>query len=196
LKLMNYRHFHLADEARVLATRDQGRRVAATIRERTDEAVPVVVDFEGVEVVAPPFLDELLNELYRVAQRHREDGVVVVAVNIDDDNLETLRMVIGSARPGLAVKEDDGVYLATRTPHLAETLAKAQELRVFTAPKLAEAMDLKLPNVNQRLARLVEAGALARRRDLEAAHGKRYLYLAPSELLADVLDAPQPRRRR
>jgi hypothetical protein len=194
---MNYRHFHLADEGRVLATRDQGRRVATMIRERTDDAVPVVVDFEDVEVVAPPFLDELLNELYRVVQRHRNEGVVVVALNIDDDNLETLRMVIGSAeRPGLAVKEDDGVYLATQTPHLAETLAKAQELRVFTAPKLAEAMDLKLPNVNQRLARLVEAGALARRRDLEAVHGKRYLYLAPSELLADVLDAPQPRRRK
>jgi hypothetical protein len=194
---MNYRHFHLADEARVLATRDQGRRVATMIRERTEDAVPVVVDFEDVEVVAPPFLDELLNELYRVVQRHRDEGVVVVALNIDDDNLETLRMVIGSAeRPGLAVKEDDGVYLATRTPHLAETLARAQELRVFTAPKLAEAMDLRLPNVNQRLARLVEAGALARRRDPEAAHGKRYLYLAPSELLTDVLDAPRPRRRK
>jgi hypothetical protein len=132
-----------------------------------------------------------------VVQRHRDDGVVVVALNIDDDNLETLRMVIGSAeRPGIAVKEDDGVYLATRTPHLAETLAKAQELRVFTAPKLAEAMHLKLPNVNQRLARLVEAGALARRRDPEAERGKRYLYLAPSELLADALDAPRPRRRK
>src|SRR5207244_3071425 len=139
------------------------------------------------------FLDELLSELYRVVQRHRDEGVVVVALNIDVDNLETLKMVIGSAeRPGLAVKEDGGVFLATRSPHLAETLERAQELRVFTAPRLAEAMDLKLPNVNQRLARLVEAGALARRRDNEAAHGKRYLYLAPCEVLADVLDAPPP----
>jgi DNA-binding MarR family transcriptional regulator len=184
---MNYRHFHLADEAKVLATRDQGRRVAANIRESTEEAVHLLVDFEGVEVVAPPFVDELLNELYRVVQRHRDEGVIVVALNIDDDNLETLKMVIGATeRPGLAVKEDDGVFLATQSPHLAETLERAQELRIFTAPKLAEVMELKLPNLNQRLARLVEAGALARRRDKEAAHGKRYLYL----------DEAPPRRRR
>jgi hypothetical protein len=173
----------------VLATRDQGKRVAEALGEWSTEPVNFILDFDGVDVVAPPFLDEVLSELYRTLRRHRDEGVLAIAVQLDEDNLETLKMVLEAGDwPGLAFARADKVDLLTKSPHLEDTLREAQQLGPFTAPQLANEMGLKLPNMNQRLAQLVGAGALARRRDEEAERGKRWSYVPASpEVVEDLL---------
>lgn len=171
-----------ANFGNVLATRDQGRRVAEVITARAVEPTSFLFNFDGVDVVTPPFLSEPLDALYGAIRRHRDEGLFAVTVKLDNDNLETLKMVIEAGDwPGLAYGADDGVELLSASPQLADTLREAQRLGPFIAPQLAQQMGLKLPAANQRLSQLVEAGAMARRRDATAARGKRYQYEALSE---------------
>lgn len=163
----------------VLATRRQGRRVAELITERATEPMSFVFNFDGVDAVTPPFLAETLDALYGAIKRHRDEHIFAVAINLDDDNLETLKVVIKAGDwPGLAWAEDNAVELLSSTPQLADTLREAQALGPFIAPQLAEQMGMKLPAMNQRLTQLVEAGAMARWRDASAARGKRFQYQA------------------
>jgi hypothetical protein len=177
-------NFILCNFGNVLATRAQGARAAELLRERSEEnPVNLVLNFAAVDAVTPPFLDELLHELYRALRRQREDGGFAVVVNINEDDLETLRMVLDVGDwPGLMHATTGGTELLSRSPQLADTLRAARELGpTFTAPQLAEFLSLKVPNANHRLTQLVEAGALARRRDDTAEHGKRYEYEAPTD---------------
>ena len=66
-------------------------------------------------------------------------------------------------------------------PHLIETLQAAVDLGgEFTVPDLADYLDLPANTVNQRLADLLESGAVGRERDLDAERGKRYRYHTPA----------------
>lgn len=175
-------HFALADHGRVLATRDAGREVAAHLAELIIDQPSIVLNFKDVDAVTPPFLDELLR-VVRGALSTERDGRVVVVTQLDDDVRETLQLVLDRFKLSLAELRDDGrVELLTSVPHLAETLAAAQDLGTdyFTAPQLAERLALKLPNTNQRLGQLVQAGAIAREPDPTAERGRRYRYSTPA----------------
>lgn len=178
-------HFALADHGRVLATRNAGRKVAARLSELIEEQPSIVLNFTGVEAVTPPFLDELLRVM-RGALSTQRDGRVIVVTQLDDDVRETLQLILDRHKVSLAEIRDGRVELLTSVPHLAETLEAAQDLgtEYFTAPQLAESLALKLPNANQRLGQLVQAGAIARERDPDAERGKRYRYSTPQ---ADAL---------
>jgi hypothetical protein len=172
-------HIIFANFGNVLATREQGRRVGELIDARALEPTSFLLNFDGVAVLTPPFLSQTLDAIYNALKRHRDEGSFAATINLDEDNLETLKMVIDAGDwPGLAYAEDDAVELLNATPQLAETLREAQRLGPFIAPQLAERMGLKLPAANQRLSQLVEAGAMARWRDASAARGKRYQYEA------------------
>src|SRR5205814_1987631 len=97
---------------------------------------------------------------------------------LDEDVRETLQLVLDHYKLSIAELHDDRqLRLLTSVPHLAETLSAAQEIgEHFTAPELADRLDQKLPNINQRLAQLVQAGAIAREQDPTAGRGRRYRY--------------------
>jgi hypothetical protein len=178
-------HFALADHGRVLATRNAGRKVAAHLAELIEGQPSIVLNFHDVEAVTPPFLDELLR-VVRAELAAKREGRVIVVTNLDDDVRETLQLLLDRHRLSLAELRGGRVELLTSVPYLAETLQAAQDLgtEYFTAPQLAERLALKLPNANQRLGQLVQAGAIARERDPDAERGKRYRYSAPQ---ADTL---------
>lgn len=169
--------FRLAGHGRVLATRNAGRKVATDLSDAIEEHPAVVVSFADVEAVTPPFLDELLRVVRGVLSAER-DGRMVAVSGLDDDLRDTLQIVLERNKMSLAELRHGRLELLTPVPHLAETLNAAQDFgtEYFTAPQLADRLKLKLPNVNQRLTQLVQAGALAREPDPDAAHGKRYRY--------------------
>lgn len=169
--------FALAAHGRVLATRNAGRKVAPHLSDAIEQHAAVVVSFADIEAVTPPFLDELLRAVRAVLSAER-DGRVIAVTRLDDDLRETLQVVLERNKMSLAELREGRLELLTAVPHLAETLDAAQELgtEYFTAPQLADRLELKLPNVNQRLTQLVQAGALAREPDPDAARGKRYRY--------------------
>ncbi|MEV4451554.1 MULTISPECIES: MarR family transcriptional regulator [Streptomyces] len=64
---------------------------------------------------------------------------------------------------------------------LADTYRCARELSTFRAAELAEELHISLPNANNRLKRLLAAGALRRERsDGPDRGGKEFIYSAPA----------------
>jgi len=171
---MKYLSFALSDYGKVLATRAEGLRAASDLRRLATEPRDVVVDFAHVEAVTPPFIDELLRGVEALLERHGSS--VLVATNLNEDVRETLEMVLERRNHALAHFHEDELGLLGGAPHLAETLREARRLGEFTASQLAERLALKLPNANQRLVALHQAGAVGRERDLQAERGIRFRY--------------------
>lgn len=172
----------------VLVTRADGLAAALRLLELAERPVAFELDFDQVEVVSPQFVEELLGALYQALARHRDEGVFAVAVNLNDVLRSWIDLVIAHRRfPGLACLVDDRVELISPVVHLADTLHVAQELEApFTAPELAARLDQKLPNTNQRLSALVEAGAVSRRLDRESRNGRRFVYRAVTPEYVDL----------
>jgi len=146
-------------------------------RALSDEAAPerdIVLDFKDVEALTPPFLDELFAALKSFLARH-EGRTTVVAVNLDDDLLDSIELVLEKRGFPLAWQQEDEVHLLAAAPHLRETLEAASASAEFTAADLAERLKLQPTTVNQRLVALLEAGAVARVRD-PSERGVRYRY--------------------
>jgi hypothetical protein len=181
----------LCNFSNVLATRQQGAAARALLRERmADEPAHLIINFTGVDAVAPPFIDELLEEVYATLRRFRDSGMLLIVFGANEDDRETIKLVLErDDRPGLAYIDKGHAELLSDSPQLVETLRAARQLgRTFTAPQLGEVLNLKLPAVNHRLARLHAAGAIGRRRDDAAERGIRYLYDAPTEeVLRDLV---------
>lgn len=164
-------------------TRSEGRKAAAQVRQRMLAPVNLVLDFSGVGAATPSFLDEVCHEIDLGLRRHRDDGTVVVATHMQPEVVESFEFVLERHRHSLAyttVKSRD-LDLLNAAPHLIETLQAAVDLGgEFTVPDLADYLDLPANTVNQRLADLLESGAVGRERDLDAERGKRYRYHTPA----------------
>jgi anti-anti-sigma regulatory factor len=167
---------------RVLGTRKLGSELGTELRERvaaTEHAV--LVDFDGVEVASSPVLDEIACALRAAITDNA--GRFVVLTNLNEDVRDTLLLVLERRDMSLAILQDDELQLVGGRQHLEETLACAQELGRFTAAELAHRLELKLPNLHQRLVQLQAAGVVTR---VEPAGGpQRALVFAtpsPSEL--------------
>lgn len=151
----------LSAHGRVLGTRKLGIELATELRERVTAAESVVlVDFDGVEVASSPVLDEIACALRAAITDNT--GHFVVLTNLNEDVRDTLLLVLERRDMSLATLEDDRLRLLGGRQHLEETLSSAQDLGRFTAAQLAERLELKLPNLHQRLVQLQAAGAVAR----------------------------------
>lgn len=167
---------HLAEQDAVLCTRQRGREAADRIQDALEPGAGLVLDFTSVEAVTPSFLNELLLRLRALVTP--DDAAILVVTGMNEDVAETVRLVLEHGRLMLAHLADGNIELLGGNRHLEETLDVAQKLGSFTAPELASELDVKLPNLHQRLNALLGAGALLRERDETAQHGKRFRYQA------------------
>jgi DNA-binding MarR family transcriptional regulator len=146
---------------KVLGTRTLGREVAERLRERVgDGRADLFVDFTGVQVASSPFLDEVARALRAWNVDHPDRFVVLI--NLNEDVEDTLTLVLERLNMMLVTSEKGTLKLIGGKAHLTTTLKAAQELEVFTAAELAAQLELKLPNLHQRLITLQEAGAVVR----------------------------------
>lgn len=169
--------YPLRNHGTVLATRALGTEVASALRASTIEADAVIVDFAEIRVASSPFLDEVAR-VVRSMIADRPDRFVLLA-NLNEDLLDTLELVVRRLDIVLTAVRGGRLETVGGTRQLDETLAAAQELETFTAPELAERLELKLPNLHQRLAQLQAAGALTRSDDPSARRGRRLLFKTP-----------------
>ena len=138
-----------------------GREVAEQLRARVDEAQrDLFVDFAGVQVASSPFLDELARTLRAWNADHPDRFVVLTRLN--EDVQDTLVLVLERREMALTELRKGKLQLIGGRAHLKETLGAAQELETFTAAELAVQLELKLPNLHQRLVALQAAGAVVR----------------------------------
>jgi DNA-binding transcriptional ArsR family regulator len=182
LHLMTMHLINLAEYGAVLSTRERGRE-AADVLQRALEDGGVVLNFAGIEVASPSYLDEILTRLRGLLAENT--SAIVVVVEINRDVKESLELVLERRKMALAVLKDDTIELLGGRRQLAETLAAASELGTFKATELADRLELKLPNLHQRLKALGEAGAVARTVDHTATRGRRYDYEAPDPKALD-----------
>jgi anti-anti-sigma regulatory factor len=146
---------------KVLGTRVLGQEVAAQLRKRAgDGQQDLLVDFAGVQVASSPFLDELARTLRAWNVDHPDHFVVLM--NLNEDVQDTLELVLERRDMALAEMTKGTLRLIGGKVHLQETLNAAQELETFTAAELAVQLELKLPNLHQRLVALQAAGAVVR----------------------------------
>jgi DNA-binding transcriptional ArsR family regulator len=173
--------FRLRDVSDLLLTRADGRTTASKLRKRMLTPADFVLDFSGVKAATPSFLDEICSEIDVGLRRHRDDGVVVFATHMRDEVVESFLFVLERHRHSLAYLTGDDIDLLNGPPHLVDTLRAAVDLGgEFTVTELAERLDLQQSTVNERLADLLESGAVGRERDRQAERGRRYRYRTPS----------------
>jgi DNA-binding MarR family transcriptional regulator len=182
----------LAEHGGSLSTRDLGRTVGRTALDSVGDAGQVVLNFTGVEIASPPFLDELILAL-RPLTAGGDTGRLLVVVGLNDDVRETLEIVLDRRKLVLTTAEDDRLDLLAGNDQLQRTLREAAAMGTFTAPELAERLELKLPALHQRLKALTDVGALARSQDPTAERGIRHTYSAASIPSLDDERAPQHR---
>jgi hypothetical protein len=179
---VNHQIVRLRDRGTVLGTRSLGAEIAAEIRESDPAAEALVLDFSDVLVASSPLLDEIVCAARSTIADH--PGRFVVYTGLNDDVSDTLELVAERREVLLTVLRSDRLHVVGGRPYLEETLAAAQDLRTFTAPELAERLELKLPNLHQRLVQLQAAGAVTRADDPSARRGRRLVFgtLNPNDL--------------
>jgi DNA-binding MarR family transcriptional regulator len=165
---------NLAEYGPVLASRPDGRKAADAVEEALRSGPGAVLNFRGVEIITPSYLDEILTRAAGVL-RSGTSGLLV-ASNFNDEVRETLELVLTHRKMLLAGIEKEHVELLGGSHQLKETLEAAHSLKEFTSADLAEVLKVKLPNLHQRLKALEQAGALRRRPDETAQRGTRYIY--------------------
>ncbi len=172
--------YFLRRHGRVLGTRSLGTEIARALRESDPARPGLIVDFQDIRVASSPVLDEIAITLRSLITDH-PDRFVLLA-NLNEDLLDTLELVVKRRDIILATLGPSGELETVGGSHqLDETLAAAEELGTFTAPELAGRLELKLPNLHQRLKQLEAAGALTRSDDPSAQRGRRLLFATPPE---------------
>ncbi|MBT2530431.1 DUF4325 domain-containing protein [Streptomyces sp. ISL-99] len=164
-----------------LATRTKGADARRTLEEELRAAAPVVmltIDFSGVQAMTNSFIDEFLGKFYLLLTAGDSTLEGVQLTGLDDETREGVAVCL-ERRKSIAVDGDTHGLLGD-TAILADTYAQARRLRLFRAAQLAEALEISLPNANNRLKKLVEAGALHRERSGGPERGgKEFSYRLP-----------------
>ncbi len=168
-----------AKRGHVLGTRALGAALGEEIREKVAGSHrALVVDFQGVDVASSPVLDEIACALRGAIADHPDRFVVLAHLN--DDLRETMQLVLDARKMSLTAVSDHKLELLGGREHLDETLAEAQALGTFTAAELAQRLQLKLPNLHQRLSQLQAAGAVARVEAPAGRSGRATQFATPS----------------
>ncbi|AXG79224.1 MarR family transcriptional regulator [Streptomyces paludis] len=173
--------FTVRDRGTFLFTRDDGastRTALETHVRACGSASLLIIDFTGVTAMTNSFTDEFLGKFY-LSLAAGDSGVAGVhLVGLDEETRDAVAVCL-ERRKQIAVDGDKGLLLGDVTL-LADTYEHARQLRSFRATSLAEAMGVSPSNANNRLKRLVEAGALKRERTTGPdGGGKEFVYTLP-----------------
>lgn len=176
-----------------LSTREAGEKAAEEFARLTRTPGDVILDFEGVDAATPPFLQEILHAVSKLISENQDTGRIVLAANFNEDLAATMRYVATNAKRGVVYVHGGKLDLMKERPHLAEVLQEAQHLKpFFTAPELAEKLDIKPNAATQRLRTLIEIGGAVRAPDPTAERGVRHVYRVADPNLC----MPKPARRK
>jgi len=173
--------FPVRDFGPFLFTRNVGVSARKELEDKLHNCGPVAlltIDFAGVDAMTNSFTDEFLGKFY-VALAAGDSGAE--GVELDGLNEETRDAVTVCLERRKQIAVDAATHeLLGDAAVLADTYQQARQLGAFRASALSEALHISLPNANNRLKRLVEAGALKRERSTGPERGgKEFTYALP-----------------
>jgi MarR family/STAS-like domain of unknown function (DUF4325) len=166
-----------------LATRGRARAILGDLENciAADAATSTaVIDFSGVDAMTISFADEFLGRFYveLAAGLTRSAGVVITGLN--EETAEAIAICLERRELFAASRDGDRWQLLGAQHFLTESYEHALRLGCFKASDLAESLGITSQNANNRLKRLVEAGAVRRERVVPAGRGgKEYQYALP-----------------
>ncbi|WP_314414878.1 helix-turn-helix domain-containing protein [Streptomyces kroppenstedtii] len=162
-----------------LFARAVGADARRSVEERVAANAPIsvlAIDFGGVEAMTNSFIDELLGKLYLSVSAGDLSVGGVRLTGLNEETRDGVTVCL-ERRKQIAVDGDTNELLGDDAV-LATTWATARRLDGdFTAAQLADELTISLPNANNRLKKLVEAGAIRRERGTGPQRGgKEFVY--------------------
>ncbi|MEU3616895.1 DUF4325 domain-containing protein [Streptomyces sp. NPDC006872] len=173
--------FPVSEPGTFLSTREAGAQKRSELETLLRSASPahvLEIDFTGTEAMTHSFVDEFLGKLYvsLAAGDLQAGGVRLIGLN--EETRESVAVCL-ERRKQFAVQGEDHMLLGD-TNVMPDTYLQARQLRTFRAQDLAEVLGISVTNANNRLKRLVQAGALGRSRAPGPERGgKEFLYTLP-----------------
>jgi hypothetical protein len=169
--------------AKFLATRSKGRAIRAELEDQISQERPddvVIIDFTGLEAMTISLADEFLGRFYTSVASGDISASLVLLTGLNEENLATVSICLERRELAAAAIINGEPVLVGAPAYLAETYMQAVTLGSFTALDLADKLAVSAQNMNNRLKRLVEAGAVRRRRIASSRGGKEFMYTAPA----------------
>lgn len=163
-----------------LATRASGRTARNDLEDLAQRGVPgsvLIVDFAGVDAMTISFTDEFLGRFYSSlgSSATRLAGILLGGLN--DETEEAVSICLERRDLVAATVSRDQPTLLGKAEFLQSTYSEAVSLATFSATEFATALQISPQNSNNRLKRLVDAGAVYRQRvHLTEKGGKEFSY--------------------
>ncbi|MDX2758174.1 winged helix-turn-helix transcriptional regulator [Streptomyces europaeiscabiei] len=165
-----------------LFTRAKGASARADLEEHlrhTDVLAMLTIDFAGVTAMTNSFADEFLGKFYTLLAAESRAVEAVQLAGLNEETRDAVTVCL-HRRKQFAVDAESHTLLGDADV-LADTYQQARKLSTFRAAELAEELHISLPNANNRLKRLLEAGALRRERSAGPDRGgKEFIYSVPA----------------
>ncbi|MFJ9188200.1 STAS-like domain-containing protein [Streptomyces anulatus] len=173
--------FPVSKPGTFLSTRGTGAHKRTELEVALTSAGPspvLEIDFTGTEAMTHSFVDEFLGKLYVSLAAGDVQAAAVRLIGLNEETRESVAVCL-ERRKQFAVQGEDHTLLGD-TSVMPDTYAQARSLGTFRAQDLAEALGISVTNANNRLKRLVHAGALNRvRAPGPERGGKEFAYTLP-----------------
>jgi len=172
--------FSVPAERGLLTTRSEGER----LRQKLEKALrprptDLDVSFSDVKALTISFADEFLGRVLTELQVAPHEPIPIVLTGLNEDAAEELDVVLERRKLAAASEVGGRLTLIGGDRYLKSTYEAAVTLRRFTPAALAEKLGSTVQNINNRLKKLVQAGALERSRVPVAGGGREYEYYIP-----------------
>jgi hypothetical protein len=146
-----------------LAFRSRAREVRQDLEEliANERADTLIIDFEGVEAMTISFTDEFLGKFQSGTDR-THDGMTVMVTGLNEETQEAIQIALERRKTFVAADIEGAPRLLGGEEFLSETYRVCRELGEFRAADLAARLGITPQNANNRLTRLIAAGAVQR----------------------------------
>ena len=167
-----------------LATRGKARTLRESLEKRltADPACgSVEIDFSAVEAMTISFADELLGRFFSALAVGDVRPVAVLLTGLNEETTEAVTICLERRDLAAVTSAGNRKQLVGAQDFLADSYQRALELRRFKAGEFATSLGITPQNANNRLKRLVAAGAVQKERITPAGRGgKEFSYALPS----------------
>jgi hypothetical protein len=175
--------FQVGQGGAFLATRGKARSLRDSLEKRlaADPAGDSVeIDFSGVEAMTISFSDEFLGRFYASLAAGDVRPVAVLLTGLNEENTEAVIVCLERRDLAAVAEAEDYRQLVGAQDFLADSYQHAVQLRRFKAGEFAASLGITPQNANNRLKRLVAAGAVQKERITAAGRGgKEFSYALP-----------------
>ncbi len=171
--------FEFRQRGDVFSTRERGSRVRAEIVETlrgTEQDEPLLLDFEGVQLISFSFADEVIGRLVQDRAAGELGERAIVVLNASDEVIHPIRSSMERRKLIVTHLTSLGVEMIGAAQHVEATFEAAQRKGKFRTPELAAELGISVPALNNRLKPLLAAGILVRQAAIPRAGGKEYAY--------------------